>query len=65
MRDYNYRREEEWIDKRQEQWASSTKGAVSKLFFPNIKERMKNRIPISSEFTAMVTDHGFNQIIPP
>ena len=27
------------ITKWQEQWASSTKGAVSKLFFPSIRER--------------------------
>jgi len=49
---------ENGLTKWQEQWASSTKGAVSKLFFPNIKERMKTRIPISAEFTAMVTGHG-------
>ena len=48
---------EKELAKWQEQWASSTKGAVSKLFFPNIKERMKTRIPISAEFTAMVTGH--------
>jgi hypothetical protein len=30
----------------QGQWTSSTKVALSKLFFPNIKERMKTRIPI-------------------
>jgi hypothetical protein len=49
------------LTKWQEQWASSTKGAVSKLFFPNMKERMKTRIPISSEFTAMVTGHGLTR----
>ena len=32
----------------QEQWTSFTKGAVSKLFFPYIKERMKTMIPISA-----------------
>ena len=39
----------------QEQWTSSTKGAISKSFFPHLKERMKTRIPtcISPEFTAM------------
>jgi len=29
---------EKEITKRQEQWTSSTKGAISKLFFPYIKE---------------------------
>ena len=49
---------EKEITKWQEQWTSSTKGAVSKLFFPYIKERMKTMIPISAEFTALVTGHG-------
>jgi hypothetical protein len=31
----------------QEQWTSSTKGAISKLFFQHIKERTKTRRPIS------------------
>jgi len=52
---------EKGLAKWQEQWAGSTKGAVSKLFFPNIKERMKTRIPISAEFTAMVTGHGLTR----
>jgi len=49
---------ENGLTKWQEQWASCTKGAVSKLFFSNIKERMKTR---SSEFTAMVTGHGLTR----
>jgi len=49
------------LTKWQEQWTSSTKGAVSKLFFPCIKERMKTMIPISAEFTAMVTGHGLTR----
>jgi hypothetical protein len=34
------------------------KGAVSKLFFPYINERIQTMLPISAEFTAMVTGHG-------
>ena len=49
------------ITKWQEQWTSSTKGAISKLFFPYIKERMKTMTPISAEFTAMVTGHGLTR----
>ena len=45
------------ITKWQEQRTSSTKGAVSKLFFPDIKERMKTMIPIY--------DKRFNQILSP
>jgi len=49
------------ITKWQEQWTSSTKGAVSKLFFQSIRERMKTMPPISLEFTAIVTGHGLNR----
>jgi len=49
------------ITKWQEQWTSCTKGAISKLFFPHIKDRMRTRIPISAEFTAMVTGHGLTR----
>ena len=49
------------MTKWQEQWTTSTKGAVSKLFFPYINERMKTVIPISAEFTAMVTGHGLTR----
>jgi hypothetical protein len=44
-----------------EQWTSSTKRALSKLFFPHIKERLKITLPISAEFTAMVTGHGLTR----
>jgi len=50
------------ITKWQEQWTSSTKGAVSKLFFPDIKDRMKTMIPFSAEFTAMVMGHGLTRL---
>ena len=52
---------EKEIRKWQEQWTSCTKVAVSKLFFPHTKERMKTTIPISAEFTAMVTGHGLTR----
>ena len=51
-------RKEKEITKWQEQWTSSTKGAISKLFFPHIKERMQTTTPISAEFRAMVACHG-------
>jgi hypothetical protein len=54
-------RKENGLTKWQEQWTSSTKEAVSKLFFPYIKERMKTVIPISAECTAMVTGHGLTR----
>jgi hypothetical protein len=59
------------MTKWQEQWTSSTTGPVTKYFFPYIKERMTTMMPISAEFTAVVTGrsvtgsyrHRF-QIIP-
>ena len=50
------------ITKWQEQLTSSTKGVVSKLFFPDIKDRMKTMIPISAEFMAMVMGHGLTRL---
>ena len=44
-RDYNHRKEGEGIKKWQGQGTSSTKGAISKLYFPYIKERMKTKLP--------------------
>jgi hypothetical protein len=52
---------ENGLTKWQEQWASTTKVAISKLFFPCIKERMKTTVPISAEFKAMVTGHGLTR----
>jgi len=50
------------LTKWQEQWTSSTKTAVSKLFFPSIRERMKTILPMSLEFMAIVTGHGLNKV---
>jgi DNA/RNA endonuclease YhcR with UshA esterase domain len=49
------------ITRWQEQWTSSKKGAVSKLFFPHLKERLKITLPLSAEFTAVVTGHGLTR----
>jgi len=49
------------VTKWQEQWINSTKGAVIKLFFAYINERIQTIIPISAEFTAMVTGHGLTR----
>jgi hypothetical protein len=46
------------ITRWQELWTSSTTGAVRKLFFPHIKERINITLPNSAEFTAVVTGHG-------
>ena len=45
-------------EKWQLQWNQTTKGAETKQFFPNIKERLKNNIRLTPNFTAIVTGHG-------
>jgi hypothetical protein len=52
---------ENGLTKWQEPWTSSTKGALSKLFFPCIKERIKTTIHISAEIKANVTGHGLTR----
>jgi len=34
------------------------KRAVCQSFFPNLEQRLKTKIPITPEFTALVTGHG-------
>ena len=53
---------ENGLTKWQEQWTSSSKGAVSKLLFPYIKGRIKTKLPISAEFMAMVTGHSLTRL---
>jgi hypothetical protein len=42
----------------QRQWDSAEKGALCRSFFPAIEQRLKMKIPITPEFTALVTGHG-------
>jgi len=46
------------MEKWQTQWDKTTKGPTKKEFFPNIKDRLKNKINITPNFTAFVTAHG-------
>jgi hypothetical protein len=46
------------IDKWQKQWDDSNKGRVTKEYFPEVKERLKKKINLSLNFTAMVTTHA-------
>jgi len=45
---------EQW----QLQWNNAAKGAVCRSFFPNLEQRLKTKIPVTPEFTALVTGHG-------
>ena len=46
------------IAKWQQQWNDSKKGRVTKEYFLGVKERLKKKIKLSPNFTAMVTAHG-------
>ena len=49
---------EKSIEKWHQEWDNTTKGFVTKEYFPNIKDRLKMRIKLTPNFTAMVTAHG-------
>jgi len=34
------------------------KGAECRSFFPKVEQRLKQKIPLTPEFTALVTGHG-------
>jgi len=51
-------RKTEGLTKWQRQWESTDKGALCRSFFPTVEQRLKLKIPITSGFTAIVSDHG-------
>jgi hypothetical protein len=46
------------VTKWQSERNNTTKGAITKSFFPKIADRLKLKIYISPNFTTMVTGHG-------
>jgi len=46
------------IHRWQQQWTKAGKGAVTKAFFPSVRNRLRQKIPIFPEFATMVTGHG-------
>ena len=42
----------------QNEWERSSKGVITKSFFPNIEDRLKLRINATPNFTKIVTGHG-------
>ena len=40
------------------QWNSTEKGALCQSFFPIVEQRLKMKIPVTPEFTAIITGHG-------
>ena len=46
------------VEKWQREWDKTTKGAITKEYFPVVTERLKMKINISQNFITMVTGHG-------
>jgi len=42
----------------QSEWDHTTKGAITKSFFPRIANRLKMKVNVTPNFTTMVTGHG-------
>jgi len=42
----------------EQQWMDTGKGAVTKAFFPSVRKRVTQKIPIFSELTTMLRGHG-------
>ena len=45
------------IQKWQKDWDKCTKAAITKEFFPNVRDRLKMNISLNPNFTATVTGH--------
>ena len=55
------------IQQSTEKWQNQldqTKGLITKQFFPNIKERLRQRIQLPPNLTAIVTAHGKTKDYP-
>ena len=61
-REVEHQEREKIIEKWQQEWDSTTKGSVTKEFFPNIKDRLKMKINLTHNFTAIGSRE--NKIIP-
>jgi len=55
-------REEETTPKWQKEWENCTNAAITKQFFPNVRDRVKLNISVNPNFTAMVTGHGNTRV---
>lgn len=54
INDINRKGLEQW----QLQWTNTTKGAACRSFFPKLEQRLKMKMPVTPEFTALVSGHG-------
>jgi hypothetical protein len=58
LEDTESEEEEESIEKWENEWQNTTKGEQTKRYFPTVAQRLKQRIPLTSKLTKMVTGHG-------
>jgi ribonuclease HI len=49
---------ENGLQRWQQQWTNTGKGAVTKAFFPSVRNRLREKIRIFPEFIMLVTGHG-------
>jgi hypothetical protein len=45
------------VRKWQRNWTQTTKGSITKEYFPNVEERLKMDINLTQNLTAIVTGH--------
>jgi hypothetical protein len=46
------------IEKWQSEWNNTTKGKITKDYFPEVAGRLNTKINITQNLTTMITDHG-------
>jgi len=46
------------VKKWQTEWDCTTKGTITKLYFPKIADRLKLKINVTPNFTTFLTGHG-------
>ena len=56
--------EEESVKKRQRNWTQTTKGSTKKEYLPNVGERLKMKLNLTQNFTAVATGQGENKSVP-
>ena len=49
------------IRKLQSQWKETTKGAITKEFFPSVERRLAVNLSLSPNVTTIMTGHGYIQ----
>jgi hypothetical protein len=50
--------DEDKIVRIEKEWENCTKAAITKQFFPNVRDRVKLSINVNANFTAVVTGNG-------